>query len=104
MDKNEILEKNRKDNGVTDERFKSMQQRSSYIMVITMMLVWLLLFVWDSVRGGDTSGGSALMLSGIAAMCFCQYYQLRMKSSLVFGVLAVCAAVSFAVQHVMLTM
>ena len=104
MDKDEILEKNRQESGLVDERFRLMQLRVSYVMVCAMLFVWAILFVWDSVHGADTSVGSAIMLSGVAAMGFCQFWQLRMKSSLVFGLLAAFGAVAFAAQHVMLTM
>ena len=104
MDKDEILEKNREDNGLVDERFRLMQQRASYIMVTVMIIVWAILFVWDSFHGVDKSVGGAITLSGVAALAFCQFRQLGMKSSIVLGALAAFGAISFAVQHVMLTM
>ena len=44
------------------------------------------------------------MLSGVAAMGFFQFYQMRMKLSLVCGLLAAFGVVSFAAKHIMLTM
>lgn len=103
MDKHEILEKSRKDNGPIDERSKVMEYRMNFAMVATMLLVWAALFFWDVFRGQDTSVGGAIMLSGVAAMCFCRFRQLGMKSMLAFGLLAAFGAVSFAVRHIALT-
>ena len=47
MNKDEILEKSRRDNDGMDERFKLMQWRASYLMLSVMMVVWALLFLWD---------------------------------------------------------
>lgn len=104
MDKHEILEKSRKDSGLVDERSRVMEYRTNFVMIAAMLLVWAALFLWDMYRGQDTSVGGAIMLSGVAAMCFCRFYQLRMKSMLAFGLLAAFGAVSFAVQHIMVTM
>lgn len=104
MDKNEILEKSREDNKGTDERFLLMQQRTSYVMVSVMMVVWAVLFVWDAVHGQDTTVGSAIAMSGIATMSFCQFYQLRYKINLVVGILVSLAALSFVVKHILGTM
>ena len=107
MDKDEILEKSRKDNGPVDERFKVMEYRTTNVMVSVMLAMWLVLFLWDTFTGGDTPPprvGSAIMLSGVAAMAFCRLYQLRMKSALVFGLLAAFGALSFAIKHIMLTL
>ena len=43
MNKDEILEKSRRDNDGMDERFKLMQWRASYLMLSVMMVVWALL-------------------------------------------------------------
>lgn len=104
MDKHEILEKSRKDNGLVDERAKVTEYRTNFVMVAAMLIVWAALFFWDMLHGQDTSVGGAIMLSGVAAMCFCRFRQLRMKSMLAFGLLAAFGAVSFAAQHIMLTM
>lgn len=104
MDKNEILEKNRKDNQVVDERFRILNQRQSAVSVIAMMGMWLVLFLWNIFRGLDTSQGGAIMLSAVAAMGFWQFYQFRMKSGLFFGALAAFGAISFAVKYILATM
>ena len=104
MDKEEILEKNRKDNRGADERFRILNQRQSVVMVGAMLAMWLILFLWNVFRGLDTSQGGAIMLSGVAAMGFWQFYQYRMKAGLVCGILAAFGAVSFAVKYIMATM
>ncbi len=104
MDKNEVLKRNRKDNERADERFMLIEQRMGYAVASVMMAVWAVLFVWDWLHGQSTSVGSAIMLSGVAALGFCQFYRLRLKSGLAFGILAAFGAVSFAVQHVLATM
>ena len=72
MNKDEILEKSRRDNDGMDERFKLMQWRASYLMLSVMMVVWALLFVWDSLHGQSTDVSFAIVMSGIAAMNFYQ--------------------------------
>ena len=104
MDKEEILEKNRKDNRGADERFRILNQRQSVVMVGAMLAMWRILFLWNVFRGLDTSQGGAIMLSGVAAMGFWQFYQYRMKFSLVCGILAAFGAVSFAAKYIMGTM
>ena len=104
MDKNEILEKSREDNKGVDERFLLMQQRTSYVMVSVMMVVWAVLFIWDAMHGQDTNVGSAIAMSGIATMSFCQFKQLRYKTNLAIGIITTLAALSFAIQHILGTM
>ncbi|WP_418252404.1 DUF6442 family protein [Gordonibacter urolithinfaciens] len=104
MDKNEILEKNREDNRGADERFRILNQRQSAVMVGAMLAMWLILFLWNVFRGLDTSQGGAIMLSGVAAMGFWQFYQFRMKFSLACGLLAAFGAATFAVKYIMGTM
>ena len=101
MDKNEILEKNREDNRGADERFRILNQRQSSVMVGAMLAVWAALFLWDFAHG---QAPAAIMLSGVAAMGFFQFYQMRMKLSLVCGLLAAFGVVSFAAKYIMLTM
>ena len=72
MNKDEILEKSRRDNDGMDERFKLMQWRASYLMLSVMMVVWALLFLWDSLHGQSTDVSFAIVMSGIAAMNFYQ--------------------------------
>ena len=85
MNKEEILAKSREDNRGADERFRILNQRQSVVMVGAMLAMWLLLFLWNVFRGLDTSQGGAIMLSGVAAMGFWQFYQFRMKFSFVCG-------------------
>ena len=61
MNKDEILEKSRRDNDGMDERFKLMQWRASYLMLSVMMVVWALLFVWDSLHGQSTDVSFAIV-------------------------------------------
>ena len=89
MNKDEILEKSRRDNDGMDERFK---------------LVWALLFVWDSLHGQSTDVSFAIVMSGIAAMNFYQFYQFRYKTALGAGVLVTVAVISVVVHHIFATM
>ncbi|MBC5584264.1 hypothetical protein GS424_015065 [Eggerthella guodeyinii] len=104
MDKDEILEKSRRDNGDVDERFKLMQWRASYVMVTVMLVVWAPLFVWDSLHGQSTDVSFAIVMSGIAAMNFYQYYQFRYKTALGVGILVTLAVLGMIVHHVLATM
>lgn len=104
MDKDEILEKSRRDNGDVDERFKLMQWRASYVMVTVMLVVWAPLFVWDSLHGQSTDVSFAIVMSGIAAMNFYQYYQFRYKTALGVGILVTLAVLGMVVHHVLATM
>lgn len=100
MEKNEILEKNRRDNDGVDERFRLIEQRAAYVMMFVLAFV----FVWDFFHGRETDGMAAVFLSGCSAMCFYRFYQLRMKSFLFFGLFAALGAVSFIVHHILATM
>lgn len=104
MNKDEILEKSRRDNGDVDERFKLMQWRASYVMVTVMLVVWAPLFVWDSLHGQSTDVSFAIVMSGIAAMNFYQYYQFRYKTALGVGILVTLAVLGMIVHHVLATM
>ena len=104
MDKDDILEKSRRDNGDVDERFKLMQWRASYVMVTVMLVVWAPLFVWDSLHGQSTDVSFAIVMSGIAAMNFYQYYQFRYKTALGVGILVTLAVLGMIVHHVLATM
>ena len=103
-DKDEILEKSRRDNDGMDERFKLMQWRASYLMLSVMMVVWALLFLWDSLHGQSTDVSFAIVMSGIAAMNFYQFYQFRYKTALGAGVLVTVAVISVVVHHIFATM
>lgn len=103
MNKEEILERNRKDNKRVDERFGLMQLRASYVMVSAMMVVWAIIFIWDSLHGQDTGVGFAIVMSGIAAMCFCQYRQLNTKSSFAAGVLVSLCVIVQIIHHILAT-
>ena len=98
MNKDEILEKSRRDNDGMDERFKLMQWRASYLMLSVMM------FVWDSLHGQSTDVSFAIVMSGIAAMNFYQFYQFRYKTALGAGVLVTVAVISVVVHHIFATM
>lgn len=104
MNKDEILEKNRRDSGSVDERFKLMQWRASYIMASVMIAVWAVLFVWDVLHGQNTDVAFAIAMSGIAALNFYQYYQFRYKTALGAGVLVTLAVVVTIVHHILETM
>ena len=104
MNKDEILEKNRRDNDGVDERFKLMQWRASYIVLSVMMVVWALLFVWDWLHGQGTDVAFAIAMSGMAALNFYQFYQFRYKTALGVGVLVTLAVVSVVTHHVLATL
>lgn len=104
MDKHEILEKSREDNELADERFRSMEQRMLVIVGGTLMLGLAILLVWDWSHGLETNGINAVFMAGVASMGFAQYSKLRMKGALFLGAFAAVAAVSWAVQHVLITM
>ncbi len=104
MDKHEILEKSREDNGLVDERFRSMEQRMLVIVGSTLMLGLAILQVWDRSHGLETNGINAVFMAGVASMGFAQYSKLRMKGALFLGAFAAVAAVIWAVQHVLITM
>ena len=104
MDKEEILAKSRKENRGADELFRILYQRQSAVMVGAMLAMWLFLFLWNVFRGLDTSQGGAIMLSGVAAMGFWQFYQFKMKLGLVCGLLAAFGAVTFAITYLAETM
>ncbi len=104
MDKDEILEKSRRDNGDVDERFKIMEQRVGYAMLGVMAVGLALLYLWDFFHGLETSGLSAVLLAGIAGMGFYRFYQLRMKGLLFLAMLGAFGAIGFAVQHILATM
>ena len=103
MDKDEILEKKRADNGMTDERFKMVEQRRGLIAMSAAAVAFVLLYAWDYFHGQNTDGLFAVFFTGLSAMAFCQAYQLRMKSLFFFGLFTASFVVYAAVQHVLAT-
>lgn len=104
MDKNEILEKSRRDNGEVDERFMLMEQRRGLISMSAAAVAFILLYVRDFFHGQNTDGLFAVFFTGLSTMIFCQAYQLRMKSLFFFGLFTAFFAVYIAVQYVLATM
>lgn len=104
MDKHEILEKSREDNGLVDERFKLLEQRKALIVMSTAALAFCLLYLWDFFHGKNIDGLQAVFFTGLAAMAFCQAYLLRMKSWFFFGLFIAFFAVYDAVCYVLATM
>ena len=104
MDKEEILEKSRGDIHGMDERFMSDYQRMNTIALTVMMLVWLVLMIWDFLHDQNVYELNALMMSGLATMCFYRAYLLRSKAQFFFGFLIALGAASFAVSHIVATM
>lgn len=104
MEKNEILEKNRRDNGNVDERFKLIEQRMGLIALGAAAVAFILLYLWDFFHGQLTDGQYAVFFTGLAAMTFCKAYQLRMKSLLFFGLFISAFVVYAAVRYVLATM
>lgn len=104
MDKYEILEKSREDNGPADERFKLIEQRKGLIAMSAAALAFILLFLWDFFHGRNTDGLQAVFFTGLAAMTFCQAYQLRMKSLFFCGLFIASFVVYDAVCYVLATM
>ncbi|MFR1639470.1 MAG: hypothetical protein ACLSVD_10055 [Eggerthellaceae bacterium] len=50
---------------------------ASYLMLSVMMVVWALLYVWDSLWSEHGCVVPVTVMSGIAAMNFYQFYQFR---------------------------
>ncbi|MEG0016021.1 MAG: DUF6442 family protein [Gordonibacter sp.] len=104
MDKDEILEKSRKDSGVYDERFMLMNQRANAVMATVMMMAWAIVITWDYFHDQDVSVANVIMMSGMAALCFCRFAQFRDKGALALGALAALGAVVFFIKHILATM
>ncbi|WP_080799742.1 DUF6442 family protein [Arabiibacter massiliensis] len=104
MDKNEILEKSRKDNGLVDERFKLLEQRKGLITMSAAAVAFILLYMWELFHGRNTDGLYAVFFTGLSTMMFCQAYQLRMKSLLFFGLFTASFVVHSAIRYVLATM
>ncbi|MEG1907076.1 MAG: DUF6442 family protein [Gordonibacter sp.] len=106
MNKQEVLEKSREENGMLDERERRSQMKVSAQMGSWMMVVWAVLFLWDFFHGIDTSGLQALMLSTVSFMCFLNArsnWVLR-KECIVGGIVGAFGAAVFLVQHLMVTL
>ena len=58
----------------------------------------------DSLHGQSTDVSFAIVMSGIAAMNFYQFYQFRYKTALGAGVLVTVAVISVVVHHIFATM
>ena len=104
MNKDEILEKNRKDNGEVDERIMLTEQRKGLISMSAAAVVFILLWLWDLFHGQNTDGLFAVFFTGLSTMTFCRAYQLRMKSLFFFGLFTSSFVVYAAVRYILATM
>lgn len=104
MDKNEILEKNRRDTGEADERFVLFEQRMGLVAMSAVAVAFILLYAWDFFHGQNTDGLYAVFFTGLSAMAFYQAYRFRMKSLVFFGLFTASFVVYAVVQHVLATM
>ncbi|MRX82088.1 DUF6442 family protein [Eggerthella guodeyinii] len=104
MDKDEILEKSRRDGGEADERFTMMEQRMGLIAMSAAAAAFCLLYAWDFFHGQNTDGLFAVFFIGLTTMCLYRFYQLRMKSLLFGGLFTGFFAVYSAVQYILATM
>ena len=104
MDKNEILEKSRRDGGETDERFTMLEQRVSLIAMSAAAVAFCLLYLWDFFHGRNTDGLFAVFFTGLSTMCLYRFYQLRMKSLLIGGLFTAFFAVYSAIDYVLARM
>lgn len=104
MNKDEILEKSRRDSGDVDERFMLIEQRKGLVSLSAAAVAFILLYAWELFHGRNTDGLYAVFFTGLSAMLFCRAYQLRMKSLFFFGLFTASFAAYSAVRYVLATM
>lgn len=102
--KEEILQKSREDNGLTDERLRLAEQRMGFVAMSAATLAFVLLYAWDHFHGQNTDGLFAVFLTGLSAMTFFQAYRFRMKSLLLSGLFIASFVVYSAAKYVLATM
>lgn len=101
MDKNEILEKSRKEYGIVDEREK---QESIHAASVGMWVMFTLAVVYSLVKhfafGLDGDDFMAVAFVGASATFFAHFYRLRERRYLASAIVFLVGAAIFAVSYV----
>ena len=97
MDKEEILEKSRKENDISDERIEYIGLKGAYFSMSVLTILWILLSRFTPL---DDSANYAMGLL-VTVTCFSnwtyQFIKVRTKTSVFFMILFFLAAVIFLI-------
>lgn len=104
MNKDEIMEKSRAENGMVDERERIEQGRSNSIVLTVVMVAWALLLIWDVSHGKFSSELQGLILLVPSTIAFLNFRSTRSKEALLLGALGGAGALIFIAQHILDTM
>lgn len=96
MDKEEVLEKSRKEYGIADEREKQGEYRASYFgMWITFAIMIAYSQVKSAVFGQETGDIMAMAFLGVSVTFFARYRHSRYRGYLAGGIVFVIGAAIF---------
>lgn len=97
MNKQEILEKSRKENEISDERTKYIELKGAYFAISILTILWIAL---SRLTPLDTSAKSALGLLATASNfsnCMFQLVHTRTKTLIFFTILLLIATIGYAI-------
>lgn len=101
MDKEEILEKSRKENKNQDVYEKDVVLRGNRYSGIVMVLLATVFFIVQIVVGGGTNYGLyAIILSAPTVGYLFKYYKLRTKPDLIAGICCAVAVLMISAAHI----
>ncbi|MEG0071484.1 MAG: DUF6442 family protein [Raoultibacter sp.] len=101
MDKNEVLEKSRQENLITDERERNITTSAGYAGMLATMAACALLYLWASVREVAYPNPLIILFVGTTAMWTYQFVKTRDRRSLFGAIVFAGMSVAFLVKYFM---
>ena len=102
MNKNEILEKNRKATP-KDEGELFFKNQTYKFSMIAMMALLLLLYIYNGIKGLPTDAIMALVLANFTMQCFVNYRQSKNRLYMISGIVGILLCIGRAVMYVIKT-
>ena len=99
MDKNEILEKSRKENNVRDEREKQISSYAQNANLLILMIVGIIIIIFDTIHDIDISGIMSMFWAGCLGEYIYKYIKTKEKSSIIIMIICVIFLIKNLVEH-----
>ncbi|MEG1839880.1 MAG: DUF6442 family protein [Raoultibacter sp.] len=101
MDKNEVLEKSRQENLITDERERNITTSACYAGMVVAMIACVLLYLWAHAREVAYPNPLIIFFMGTTAMWTYQFVKMRDWRSLFGAIVFAGVSVAFLVKYLM---
>lgn len=102
MDKNEILEKSRKENSKQDEYAKDVNKKCSMIGMISVAVVCLVLMLLETAFGKEINPGYIVILTAVnCSMWFYKGIKLKDRQNIIISIVWLLALIFNAVNYIM---